>query len=43
MPRYLTRGLQVFGDLVTLSLAYWLAFLFRFEFRLPYDWDTSRC
>jgi FlaA1/EpsC-like NDP-sugar epimerase len=39
MPRYLTRGLQVFGDLVTLSLAYWLAFLFRFEFRLPYDWD----
>ncbi|MEZ4365367.1 MAG: nucleoside-diphosphate sugar epimerase/dehydratase [Kofleriaceae bacterium] len=35
MSRYLTRGLQVIGDLLTLSIAYWLAFLFRFEFRLP--------
>ncbi len=38
MSRYLTRGLQIIGDLVTLSIAYWLAFLFRFEFRLPDNW-----
>jgi FlaA1/EpsC-like NDP-sugar epimerase len=38
MPRYLTRGLQVFLDVVVLSVAYWAAFLFRFEFRIPAYW-----
>jgi FlaA1/EpsC-like NDP-sugar epimerase len=35
MSRYLTRGLQVVIDLVAISIAYWLAFLFRFEFSIP--------
>ena len=38
MPRYLTRSFQVVIDLVTLSVAYWLAFLFRFEFQIPKDY-----
>ena len=38
MSRYLTRGLQVVVDLLTLSVAYWLAFLFRFEFSIPSAW-----
>lgn len=38
MPRYLTRSFQVGIDLVTLSVAYWLAFLFRFEFSIPRDY-----
>ncbi|MDQ3365090.1 MAG: polysaccharide biosynthesis protein [Myxococcota bacterium] len=38
MPRLLTRGLQVFLDLLTLSLAYWVSFLFRFELQLPEHW-----
>ena len=38
MSRYLTRGLQVVIDLVALSLAYWLAFLFRFEFSIPKEY-----
>jgi FlaA1/EpsC-like NDP-sugar epimerase len=38
MSRYLTRGLQVVIDLITLSFAYWLAFLFRFEFQIPQAW-----
>lgn len=40
MTRYLTRGLQVALDLLVLSAAYWLAFLFRFEFRIPHNWAT---
>ncbi|HRC54368.1 MAG TPA: nucleoside-diphosphate sugar epimerase/dehydratase, partial [Kofleriaceae bacterium] len=40
MTRYLTRGLQVALDLLVLSAAYWLAFLFRFEFRIPATWMT---
>jgi FlaA1/EpsC-like NDP-sugar epimerase len=41
MPtRLLNRGVQVALDAVVLSLAYWLAFLFRFEFRIPSDWLT---
>ncbi len=38
MPRYFTRGLQVVVDLAALSAAYWLGFLFRFEFRIPTPW-----
>src|SRR5262245_13378026 len=38
MPRYLTRGLQVSLDTLVLSVAYWLAFLFRFEFQIPAYW-----
>lgn len=41
MARYLTRGLQVAIDLAVLSLGYWLAFLFRFEFELPRFWLDS--
>jgi FlaA1/EpsC-like NDP-sugar epimerase len=41
MPlRLLNRGVQVALDAIVLSLAYWLAFLFRFEFRIPSDWLT---
>jgi FlaA1/EpsC-like NDP-sugar epimerase len=40
MTRYLTRGLQVGLDLLVLSAMYWLAFLFRFEFRIPSMWMT---
>jgi FlaA1/EpsC-like NDP-sugar epimerase len=32
MGRYVMRGTQIFIDLLVLSAAYWLAFLFRFEF-----------
>ena len=35
MARFFKRGLQVFSDFVVLSLAFLLAFLFRFEFRIP--------
>jgi FlaA1/EpsC-like NDP-sugar epimerase len=38
MSAYLTRGLQVIVDLLALSIAYWLAFLFRFEFTIPANW-----
>ena len=34
MIRFLTKGIQIFIDLFLLSLAYWLAFLFRFEFSI---------
>jgi FlaA1/EpsC-like NDP-sugar epimerase len=41
MPlRLLNRGVQVALDAFVLSLAYWLAFLCRFEFRIPSDWLT---
>jgi FlaA1/EpsC-like NDP-sugar epimerase len=32
MSRYITRGIQLLLDLTVLSVAYWLAFLLRFEF-----------
>jgi FlaA1/EpsC-like NDP-sugar epimerase len=32
------RGLQVAIDITALSIAYWLAFLFRFEFTIPAQW-----
>ncbi len=35
MPRFLARSLQIVLDCSVLSIAYWLAFLFRFEFVLP--------
>ncbi|HLL25897.1 MAG TPA: nucleoside-diphosphate sugar epimerase/dehydratase [Kofleriaceae bacterium] len=35
MPRFLQRSLITILDVVGLSLAYWLAFLFRFEFVIP--------
>lgn len=35
MPRFLFRGVRYALDLLALSAAYWLAFLFRFEFRIP--------
>lgn len=38
MPRIFTRGLQVTLDLAVLSIAFWLAFLFRFEFAIPREW-----
>lgn len=37
MKRYLIRGTQVILDLAIFSIAYWLAFLFRFEFDLPFQ------
>jgi len=36
--RLLNRSLQTALDVAILSLAYWLAFLFRFEFTLPSPW-----
>ena len=35
MPRFLNSGLRVAFDLVVISAAYWLAWLFRFEFHIP--------
>ncbi len=37
MSRFLNRGTQVVLDFAVLSLAYWLAFLFRYEFQLPHQ------
>ncbi len=37
-PRLLNRTVQITLDIVVLSFAYWLAFLFRFEFSLPHSW-----
>lgn len=36
----LNRGLQIALDIAVLSVAYWLAFLFRLEFTLPAAWLT---
>src|SRR5215469_15905266 len=36
--RLLNRSLQATIDVAILSLAYWLAFLFRFEFAIPSLW-----
>ncbi len=38
MPRFLNRSLQIFFDIAVLSIAYWLAFLFRLEFSIPPPW-----
>jgi FlaA1/EpsC-like NDP-sugar epimerase len=35
MPRFLGRSLRVVFDISVMSLAYWLAWLFRFEFQIP--------
>ena len=35
MPRYINRSLRVCFDIAVISLAYWLAWLFRFEFQIP--------
>ena len=35
MPRFLGRSLRTVFDLGVMSLAYWAAWLFRFEFQLP--------
>jgi FlaA1/EpsC-like NDP-sugar epimerase len=40
MPRFFRRSLQVVFDLAVLSCAYWLGFLFRFEFSVPSAWLT---
>src|ERR1043165_5238841 len=36
MPRFLNRSMRVALDIAVLSLAYWVAWLFRFEFVIPY-------
>jgi len=38
MPIFFRRSLQVAFDLTVLSAAYWLGFLFRFEFSIPSVW-----
>ncbi|MCX5746886.1 MAG: polysaccharide biosynthesis protein, partial [Proteobacteria bacterium] len=38
MSRYFRRGVQTALDLAVLSVAYWLAFLIRFEFSIPPVW-----
>lgn len=38
MPQLLNRSVQVALDVGVLSVAYWLAFLFRFEFALQHGW-----
>jgi len=38
MPRFFRQSAQAAFDLAVLSAAYWLAFLFRFEFSLPSAW-----
>ena len=35
MPQLIT-SVRILLDLAVMSLAYWLAFLFRFEFQLPW-------
>ena len=35
MPRFISNSLRIALDLLVLSIAYWLAFLFRFEFAAP--------
>jgi FlaA1/EpsC-like NDP-sugar epimerase len=38
MPRFFRQSAQAAFDLAVLSAAYWLAFLFRFEFSIPPAW-----
>src|SRR4051794_6861798 len=35
MPRIFARSIQIILDSTLLSIAFWLAFLFRFEFDIP--------
>src|SRR5690349_4136666 len=35
MPRFWQRSLVTILDVISLSIAFWLAFLFRFEFEIP--------
>ncbi len=35
MPRFLNGGFRILFDLGVMSAAYWLSWMFRFEFRLP--------
>ncbi|MBL0218875.1 MAG: polysaccharide biosynthesis protein [Myxococcales bacterium] len=37
-PRVLNRTIQAALDILVMSMSYWLAFLFRFEFVIPADW-----
>ncbi|CAN5915277.1 hypothetical protein BH11MYX3_BH11MYX3_41210 [soil metagenome] len=37
-PRVLNRTIQAGLDIAVMAMAYWLAFLFRFEFSIPWDW-----
>ena len=37
MSRYFAKGALIFIDLFALSLAFWLAFMFRFEFSPPFQ------
>ena len=41
MPRFLRQSVQAAFDLAVLSAAYWLAFLFRFEFSIPAPWFSA--
>src|SRR3954469_17695064 len=41
MPRFLRQSVQSAFDLAVLSAAYWLAFLFRFEFSIPAPWFSA--
>src|SRR5882672_4468864 len=36
MPSFL-KSIRIASDLAVMSLAYWLAFLFRFEFQIPWS------
>jgi len=38
VSRYVTRGAQIFVDLLVLSIAFWLAFLLRFEIAIELKW-----
>jgi FlaA1/EpsC-like NDP-sugar epimerase len=40
MPRLFRQSVQAAFDLAVLSVAYWLGFLFRFEFSIPAAWRT---
>lgn len=39
MPRFLSRSVQFGLDCLVLSVAFWLSFLFRFEFQFPSPWS----
>jgi FlaA1/EpsC-like NDP-sugar epimerase len=35
MPRFISNSLRTVVDLIVLSIAFWLAYLLRFEFQIP--------
>ena len=37
-PRVLNRTIQAGLDIAVMAMAYWLSFVFRFEFSIPADW-----